>query len=823
MRLLLVGLILVALHSAAMAQVSGFVEAIGFNNAYRPDSWTPVLINLTSQSNATGDYQIQIVQQDLDRDNVTFTRDITLNAGTQQKFWAYFIPQPTNHGLPDSSMDDLQKVLRVYLATRPDGGGHTKQLAQLPVRLTLNNLDPADPMANNRGQRLLLWITDGSSRPAGLNSEQLSERVVGTKEELSQVGLKPRELPENVLAYDAVDTILWLNADAQELDEAGARRKEAIEQFVQRGGQLVICQPAEIHRLDALADLLPVELSDAAMVNCKTLDPLPKLARPSDAHVSDDQFWLQMAGQHQFQFAHARARGDAIVSEWIDWQGDGSDRTPFIARRAWGLGSVTWVAADLGDPQLSLNIPRWPIIWDRVFGWNNATIINPSDADAAMYAPGGGDPVSASDFLFKGTDQEGKGAGLIGIAILFFVLYWIVAGPGSYFFLANRKRKDLSWFVFGAAAIAAAAMTPLLVRIVLHGGPELKHMSIAQAAAGEHTHVLSRIGLYIPHDGMQTISLSDTATDAQSMLSALLVHPRTIDSAEFPAAQDYNVPVHDPDQPVSIDVPFRTTLKKLQARWVGDTSAAIVGSAKLQDPSNHDTLKSYIAGTLTNQTGHDLEDVYLGFHHPSLWGGKVANWVLFVPKWKNGDPLDLDHEFKSAPLLATLLLNGSPRWDKDTARAVVDDDWAKHWYSYLNGVGNSDAGGATDARANTPILTFFDLLPPSANKADKSENCINLVRRGGRRLNLSGALLAGRLVIVGQSAGPIPCPLEVNDQKIGGDGSTIYQAVLPIDASAFDTSPTTSPATSPTTSPATGPATGEATGPDAQSSTDSRK
>jgi hypothetical protein len=794
MRFLLAGLFLGVLTSAAVAQVSGFVEAVGFNNSYRPDSWTPMLINLTSQSNATGDFQIQIVQQDLDNDNVTFTRDITLNAGTQQKFWAYFVPQPTNHGLPDS-MDALQKVLRVYLATRPDGSGHTKQLAQLPVRLTLNNLDAAGGVGQEgRGQRLVLWITDGSSRPAGLNGDQLSERITGTKEGLAQVGLKPRELPENVLAYDSVDTILWLNADAQELDEAGARRKEALEQFVQRGGQLVICQPPQIHRLDALADLLPVDLSTAGMENCNTLDPLPKLAQPHDGYDPDKQQWVRLAKAHQFQFARAKARTDAIVSEWIDWKGDKSDRTPFIARRPWGLGSVTWVAADMGDPQMSLTVPRWPLIWDRVFGWNNATIINPSDPEAAKYAVTA-EPSNAAGFLFNGTDQEGKGAGLIGIAIVFFILYWIAAGPGSYLFLASRKRKELNWFVFGAAAIAAAAMTPLLVRFVLRGGPELKHVSISQTAAGEHTHVLSRMGLYIPRDGMQSIALSDTATDAQSMLSALIVPPRDA-SSDFPSAQDYTVAVHDPDQPVAIQVPFRTTLKKLQAQWVGDVQGGIVGTPQLQDPSNDKTKGSYIAGDLTNQTGHDLENVYFGFHHPVPWGGKDANLVLFLPKWKNGDSLDIAHEFKTAPLLLTM--KDHARWDKDSAKAIINDDWATYWYSYLNQVGNPDTGGGTEARADTPILTFFDLLPPSENRADKSELCINLIRRGGRRLNLSGAVLAGRLVIVAQiPSGPIPCPVEVNDQKIGGDGPTLYQAVLPIDASAFDVVPTTAPSTQP--------------------------
>jgi hypothetical protein len=804
MRLFLAGLLLGVLQSVAAAQVTGFVEGIGLDGNFRPNAWTPMLVNLTSQNEKPEDYQIQIVQQDLDKDNVTFTRDITLNAGVQQRFWAYFVPQPTDHGLPAQSMDDLQKVLRVYLATRPDASGHTKQIAQLPVRFTLNNLDAGGSVWDvQRGQRLVLSISDGSSRPGSLNSQQLGQPLAGTMEDVAQVALKPRDLPENVLGYDAVDTILWLNANADDLDEGGARRKEAIEQFVQHGGQLVVCQPPELHRIDALADLLPINIASLSLQDSPSLDPLPRLALPRGSHDLLQQSWTQLAHRIPFKFARAKTKDGAVVVESIDWKGDGSDVTPFLVRQTVGLGTVTWVAADLGDPQLSLNAPRWPIIWDHIFGWNNATVINPSKEVEQQYSPNASNPsFDAAAFLFKGTDQEGKGAGLLGVAIIFFILYWLAAGPGSFLVLANRKRKELSWFVFGAAAIIAAGFTVLLVKLILRGSPELKHMSVSQTAQGDHTNVLSRIGLYIPRDGDQSIALVDTASDAQSILSALIVHPQSLEDTQFPAAQDYTVPVHDPDQPVAIEVPFRSTLKKLEARWVGDTQGGIVGSGQLIQPAGKG---GYISGVLSNETGYDLQNVFLGFHHPTNFIGRPANWVLFVPIWKKGDTLDLGHEFAKASLLLGLESKG-PDWSKDAARALIDDDWSNYWYSYLDGRGNPDTGTGTESRADVPVLTFFDLLPPPRNTGEREqlqERNFNLLRRGGRNLNLSGALLAGKLVVVAQAqSSTIPCPLEVNDQKIAGDGTTIFQALIPLDASAVDKPPTTQNGNA--TTPATG-------------------
>ncbi len=792
MRFFLAGLLLGILQSVAAAQVSGFVEAVGFDSNYRPNAWTPMLVDLTSQNTTTQDYQIQVVQQDLDKDNVTYTRDVTLNAGVQQKFWVYFVPQPTDHGLPSQSMDDLQKVLRVYVATHPDGSGRTRQLVQLPVRFTLNNLDPVNSGFDvSRGQRLVLWISDGSSHPAGLNLQQLAQPICGTMEDIAQVALKPHDLPENVLGYDAVDTVLWLNADASELDEAGARRKEALAEFIARGGQLVVCQPQQLHRVDALSDLLPVNIADMSLEDCPNLDPLAHLAVPKGIQEIDKQPWTAMSHRQQFRFARAKAKDDAVIGEWIDWKGDKSSVSPFLARRSAGLGSVTWVACDLGDPQLSLNTPNWPIIWDHIFGWNNSTIVNPSKEAAEQY-----NPPSAEDskddtarFLFEGTDQEGKGAGLLGVAIIFFIIYWIAAGPGSFFVLSNRKRKDLSWFVFGAAAIIAAACTALLVKLILRGSPELKHMSIARTAPGEHAQVLSRIGLYIPRDGNQSISLLETANDAQSVLSPLIVHPQSVEDTEFPAAQDYTVPVHDPDQPVAIEVPFRSTLKKLEARWVGDTQSGITGSAQLVEPSGRG---GYIAGTLVNQTGYDLQNVFFGFHHPVGNGSQPTNWVLFTPWWKKGDTLDLGHEFAIAPSLLKVMDN-TPDWSKQRARDFIDPHWSNYWYSYLDGVGNSDDKSGVESRADLPILTFFDLLPPPKNTGQNvqpQERSFNVLRRGGRAMNLSAAVLAGKLVVAAQAfSSNIPCPLSVDDQKISGDGTTIFQAVLPLDGSAVNQAP----------------------------------
>ena len=106
-----------------------FVESMGFNRMYRPDAWVPMVVNLTSTLGEPAEYQVQVVQPDIDGDRVIYSRLITLNANTQEKYWVYFRPQPT--GLEAANIAELQRLLKVRVCTR-DG----KELMLLPLTTT---------------------------------------------------------------------------------------------------------------------------------------------------------------------------------------------------------------------------------------------------------------------------------------------------------------------------------------------------------------------------------------------------------------------------------------------------------------------------------------------------------------------------------------------------------------------------------------------------------------------------------------------------------------------------------------------------------------
>ena len=819
---------------AALAQASGEVQSIGFNGAYRPDAWVPMVVRLKPDTADAGNYQIQVYQHDLDGDRAIYVRPITLNGNTtaaDQLFWMYFLPQPINKGLPDQSnggsLRDLQKDLVVFLC---DAKG--KQLVQLPVTSTLNNVDPVQSnasSANPRGRKLVLAVSGNGSQQAPMTnlttSANMPSNTIGLMNDVEVVNLRVRDLPENALGYDAVDAVLWLDGDPADLDAGGAHGLAALRDYVRFGGQLIVTQPTSAWQSTAnFGDLMPVDVTG---VDTKpAFEPLRSLAHApdtADEMGSAVDAWSRVHGP--FQMARATARPGAIVEDWIDWKGDGSnaDATPYLARRAAGLGQVTWVAQPLTTDAQPANEYGWPYVWMHVFGWRSDAFVPPpqpanlpkedwpdrprlerykdtGDAADLGYA------LMSNDLLNLGS----KGAWLIVLAIGFFVVYWLLAGPGTYGYLVAKKRQGLSWFFFGGAALLATAVTVGVVKLVLRGPPQVKHLSMVRVTPGQPTIVYSRFGLYIPRDGDQTIDLQDAAPGQLSYLSALAEHPQILgDASEGPSPLDYDVPVREAsatDAP-SLTVPYRSSLKKFQARWVGDLPARLGTGAGMTLDLDPAASRLPLRGTLTNETGQDLTDVFLAFH---LTGDR--DWMVYVPTWAKGTPLDMQRDLLK---LAYFAARGteSPRYAQPGQNKVVSDElvprsyridaaqtgWANLWFSafHRSSAAGDDAERDFGLTTSFPMLSVLDRLPPMPNLLKNGGPEFDDVRseffaRGARMLDAGPSLQAGQLLVLATAHGPLPVPVQVDGDRVPGDGTTLYQFVLPIDRGTAD-KPTTQP------------------------------
>lgn len=859
MRAFLVGIVLVAIcGSSAAGQATGFVQQIGFQNQYRPYGWTPLLVNLQSQISEPAEYQIQVRQEDLDRDRVVFRRDIVLNPQKQEQFWVYFMAQPRPE-LPGNNPAELSKMLDVRLCTKSG-----KPLVPLKIAFTIANIDPPRNVGfgTARGVKLVLCVTEGAARPAASDFND----AAGMTEDVVMQLVGPMDLPENSIGYQSVDAVVWFDANADKLTTAGSRRLAALTEYVRDGGRLVVCQPAEAFRIEPLADLLPVETKDAAgdwlikLRDKKDLRPIRDLARykfaraGSIARTDADSIdranlaALQEAGWDRlektkgpFKVAFAKPKPGAVAEEWIDWTGDGSQRSPWLVRHPVGLGAVTWVAQDLGNPVIvSRDSSGWAYVWDRVLGHRNtdlrvrAEANSQSDAPfqkegAALYRPGGA--VDLGDALLEGMEHTGRAGGLIFLAGVFFVGYWLVAGPVSYLVLAGKKRTHLSWSVFGLSALVATLLTVGVVRLVLRGEPEVHHVSLVRllpAGKAEDGSPLSRavidsrIGLYIPRDGPQSVKLLENDVQAVSYVTPFSIHPLHLsNSTEFPAYETYEIPVRDNPLtgPVEVAIPYRSTLKKLQARWSGtrnigvdvapgapeETKPRLVPLGKKLDvvDAQGKTVsvgRGYVNGVLVNRTGTDLAHVFVVFHHPELFYVPTSrDAVLYLPEWPNGATLDLGRRFNEAERFrppgsagGALTPGGS---NKKVIRGHLGTDFGfeQYWYSSLprNSMG---ADTLNDSRGEYlsafPMLSLYDRLEPQKNDLqDLSRERVEILRRAARDWDVSEQVAAGQLVILAQAGkpgvtsgeSPLPFPMEVAGDLVTGSGTTFYQFVLPLD------------------------------------------
>lgn len=805
MRLITAGLLFFSLATTALAQAKGEVESIGFGGLYRPDAWTPMLIHLRPTGFEAWAGKLEVIQDDLDKDHVIFSRDIDLSPSIEgesprdQYCWMYFIPRP--NGFESSNRSYLTQNLQVLLCSK-DG----KQLSQLEVTCGLQSLDESGGMAGSmfhrRGCKLALFVCTPQSN---IVLDDAYARTMGLNEDVCRISVPEAKLrtilPENVIGYESVDAIIWSDADPRSLNDD---QRAALEQYVRRGGRLVVLQCCRLDRWktisDGLANLLPVQVQSVEFE--KELAGLRKITDEAMIHVeamdarATRPVWPMAGGP--FAIARAKIKAGVVGA----WDAD----LPYIVRGSFGQGSVTWVAQDLGDRAIVGNgsdSGKWVHVWDRVFDWPNDSIPAKSEQREEPFSPvevakyGGGDKAADLSYsMISAMELPGRGAALLGIAILFFVAYWALAGPGCDLFLGRRKQTSWRWFAFAAVALVATGITLLIVKLVLHGQPRLHHVSYVRIAPGEDALVRSDFGLYVPQDGYRSLTLGNTdAGGGASFLSAYPLHLRRgLGASEgFVSASDYELPVFHAQ---TLSVFYRSTMKKMQACWAGKLPG-IEGRARLG-------LREKLLGILTNKCGFDLRNVYFVFHYPR---GHYRDEVFYLPGWKKDVYFNLQAEFPANIEETNLLDQQTPAGRREPGFSnpmkIVGDigrrgsgGWDTYWYRNYS---KSTITGAFEDRSDVPqafpMLSLFDRLPVMPNSdSDKrqpnpeADRC-EMSRYGARWMDVSAAISAGELVILAEVDDvPLPFPLRVDGDIIGGSGVAYYQFIVPLDCRAVEDS-----------------------------------
>lgn len=753
--LLTIVLLLVVQIAPAWGEVAGRVESIGFEGLYRQGAWTPIRVVVTNDQIETGAYQIRITQRDLDGDVVDYLTPITLTAGAgDQAFWAYFQPEPVFGGLPESG-GDLAVRLKVTLV---DADGADVGLISSAGAFAASIDPPADAFTIARGRRLVLML---GSAVRNTTAEFDPSRVVNVIEDVVFVATRADRIPEDAIGLDGVDAIIAADFDPSSLRAGASRRFDAITSWVEEGGHLVMLTTPQWPLLAGWRELMPVTIEK--LEEATDVAPLLQLARPDDTRPAATSL------------ARATPRDGAHVAGVSDGQ-------PWLVRRARGFGTTTWVGFDLSDRRLSDGLRGgWTGVWSVILGFapmndtSSWPILDPSTAIKQRYAPTGSRELGSA--VDRSLELAALTATFVLIALLFFIVYWAAVGPGLFFVLRYFRKAKWNWMAFALAGVGATGLTLGVTWLVLRGPPQVSHFTVVRLdqVTGVAPQVLSRVGLYIPRDGLQALSLDAE----QGRVAPLATHPRFVNNSQLTTLpQRYSIDTQS-EQP-AIEVPFRRTQKRLAYQWRGPIDWRIDG--RLASSSN----AAGVSGILTNLTDLDLINVHI-FYPRRTEGGSVES-VLFLPRWDARRSIDLDALFSESGVDAQRLVMLDPssglvadRPQRGSLRNWSDAVWFRNLPTDFTGDLVNDLNNNTPT--SIPLLSVMSRVGPMQRLTDNDPR-FEMRRSAAHDIDAGGVLTSGNALIVAEARNaslPEAARLRLDATPLPMTGRVVLQVALPFE------------------------------------------
>lgn len=768
------------------AEVKLECDRFGVGNSSRRGEWIGIRLVLTDTSSKPRDVLVRITSTDADGDRPIQQREVTLNPGVAQSVWMY-LRLPFNYTPGKDLTASVSEALEGGVA--PDGGRGYRPGALL-ARAVL------DPNANSVegatqgfigvvGQRVLgLQPYNGLAQNTSGISNQMWHPFMHENTVLIN-GLTGPDMPDRWMGLEQFDAIVWAQGEPGELR---GDKAQAVREWVQRGGHLIVVLPAvgQNWTNDKLNDLI---------------DIMPRVSVGLRENVSFDAYRPLLIGTPRPLFPKTgtihvfKPASDATVDEAAPIL-NGPDGQCVVVRRTIGAGAVTFIGIDLNANNFAqADAVDADVFWHRVLG-RRGWLIRPAKA-------GGNNGLQASRgpwFVDRGLgeliNQSGRTALGLLAALVVFVLYWAIAGPAGFFALKARTWQRHAWVAFLGAtgvftAVAWGGATLLRPQRI-----EARHVTILDHVFGQaRERARMFASVLIPSYGDARLSIAPDSGSA-----AISPWEPPVDEvsswAGFPDARGYLIDTRDPG---SISVPTRATVKQVQLDWSGgprwsmpipqgqDGAPGVLSF----DPSGGGTSgKPLINGILIHKLPGTLRQVKVIVVKGQstlkpLRGrrGDIDNLPMVdgeafdMTEWAPGTPLDMS--VLTAPLT------------RADARKLVP------WLNYLtpgsvgNSFSNDDTGEYTRSfEDRLRAMTFIGYLKPTDSV--NAESGSTTTSPAAQRLcthgyDLSRWLTQPCVIIIGflgdeNGEGPSPVPLTVDGKEIKTLGHTLVRWVYPLPA-----------------------------------------
>ncbi len=410
----------------------------------RSGAWAPVYVKLKAgkEGNVLGAYRVAVETTDGEGAPYRYATEVpALAAGDERLVVSYVRP----------GGDAGDFVVKLQTAD----GNDVQTMPKISRNPSQEVVNPRDLLFLTVGSRLpgltrASVLLDQAAQPKGnKNAEEedndLEERGARRVAVLDSVAA----LPDHWFGYEAADVIVLATGGdtfiTQLLQESEAAKRNALLEWVRRGGKLIVSVGRNQQLVARLFEKMP--LLDCPVKGTVRRPALPEMAR-----------WAQRPGDRpplrNVEMARlAPGRGAHVVLREPAGAGERED-TPVVVEGSCGLGRVRLVAFDLDAPPFTT--------WDGQTAFWRALMARFAPVMSRPNPNKGGfgrdNPTELSDDLKRGRETfESVPVISFGWVALFILFYILLVGPLDYFILKKVfKRLELTWVTFPAVVIVVS-------------------------------------------------------------------------------------------------------------------------------------------------------------------------------------------------------------------------------------------------------------------------------------------------------------------------------------------------------------------------------
>ena len=790
-----VALLGLAFPASASAAIIGDVVSAGFNArgaalgsgwVVRAGVWAPIVVRLTLEGQTQFNGTLRVRQRDRDGDVCYDYHDVLLNADSRatQEYTLYTLPTVGPDGrvfIEVELLNDDDEIVKMV------SGG---ELA--------SSIRPADaPTVLRDDEYLILEISTGQmGKIARLADRQQKFHPLRG---MNVAHLAPGGIPERWQGLEAVDCVVWDEADPNAITNNADARLHALAEWTRQGGLLVLAtarHAAALQKTEALGPLLPVKV--AALTTLKEA-----------ARFRDD--WLDLPAEEPeyaepIPLAECSLRKGAGIRRVFPVPGlerKSPNLDTLIARGRVGRGALVFIAAslrDLIDPKCDPSKFFRSVLEIRT----TASEVYPEEP---LYKP-----------LEQRIGFTAIGSIYLVFAMLFAMAYVGLSTFGSWGFLKARGWERHNWTVFALLAAVASVGGIAAAQTIRGVGQKLNQLTIVDAIAGEPgATAIAYLGLKTGTHSILDVWLAENYAQrpepqkTDCFLRPLPASPTSRDSGQtFADQRTYDL------RPATAElrgVPLRATLKQFEGRWRGDLRGSIDASVRITErafprsETDSDVIEEPCfdnASTITNKLGVNLEDCFLFQPTVNRYRGTVD-----VSPRSGGERQaryeTLVHYLGTIEDGATVPLATRLYFEPDGTRRTWDQwhtsllDWQNRWGKFAKaalGGGRDDskirAGRQERYQEALLLLTALSEYDESATtiKSVYTDQPILFSRERCRPLDLSDILTEDMVLLVGfakEDPGPVSLctrrssPNRAYKRVIPDESCTVYRIIIPVE------------------------------------------